>query len=43
MVEIGKVNKLWKHIPMDNTIELNKLIYAGAGLVYDKINIPKGI
>ena len=36
-VKIKKVNKLLKNISTDNITELNKLIYAGAKLISDKI------
>ena len=38
-----KVYKLLKHIPTDNVTELNELIYAGAELVSDKIDISEGM
>ena len=39
-LRLEKVNKLLKYIPTDIT-EMNKLIYTGAKLVYDKINISQ--
>ena len=37
---IENVNYVLQHIPTDNITELNELIYAGAKLVSDKIDIP---
>ena len=39
-VKTKKMNKLLTNIPMCNIMELNKLIYTGVKLVYDKISVP---
>ena len=39
-IENEKINKLLPNIPVCNFTELNKLIYAGAKLVCDKIRVP---
>ena len=41
-VETEKVNKLLLNVPTGNITEQNKLIYAGAKLVCDKIGFPQG-
>ena len=40
-VETEKVNKLLKHISMNNITELNELIYARTKLISDKIDISQ--
>ena len=39
-LQIEKVNKILQHIPTDNVTKLNELIYAGAKLVGNKLDIP---
>ena len=41
--ESEKINKLLTNISMNNIMELNELIYAGAKLVCNKIGVPQGI
>ena len=38
--ETEKVNDLLKNIPTKNITELNDLIYSGAKLVFEKIEVP---
>ena len=39
-VETEKMDKLLANIPKDNSSELNELIYAGAKLINDSIDVP---
>ena len=39
-IETKKINHILTYIPTNNITELNKLIYAGAKLVCEKIGIP---
>ena len=36
----GNINYVLKYIRTKNITEFNKLIYAGAKLVYEKIGVP---
>ena len=39
MIETNKINHILSYIPTNNITELNELIYAGAKLVCEKIEI----
>ena len=39
-IETNKINQILLYIPTNYITELNELIYAGAKLVFEKIEIP---